>query len=71
MLSDNCRIFTLRIEWIDRLFGFFEREKSFVKALHFAVIIGNPEDGGCLFHELQGEECLDAQRNIADPDRFR
>lgn len=71
MLSDDGRIVAFRIEWIDRLFGFFEREEGFVEALHFAIIRGNPENGGCLSHELEGEECLDAEGNIANPDRVR
>ena len=56
MLPDNSGIFTFRKERIHGLFGFFESEEGFMKLLHFSVVTGNPEKGGCLFHTLQRNE---------------
>ena len=39
-----------------------------MKLLHFSVVTGNPEKGGCLFHTLQSNEGLNAHGYVAGAD---
>ena len=39
-----------------------------MKLLHFSVVTGNPEKGGCLFHTLQRNEGLNAHGYVAGAD---
>ena len=66
VLADDGGVLAFGLEEQKGLLRVFEGEEGFVELVHFVGGGGNPEKGGGVAHEVEGEKGLDADGGVGD-----